>query len=164
MPDNSSPCPLAPPLVPSLLLWLTCSPLLMLSGKPFQHSGRRREPERERFRYSKRGKKRSTRKKEKVPAEALQRSSSLQVQLLKLFQMCVQRFTSSVDRSEPRSGTITGFTTFYFHSFFIFFPVCVSYSSPHSLHSSHCFRCSGYQRQECSHTHTHMHSTTQSLV
>lgn len=68
-----------------------------------------RESERKRFRdcERKRGRKKSTGDTEKVPAEALWRSPALQVQLLKLFQMCVQHFTSSANRSEPRSGRIT---------------------------------------------------------
>lgn len=116
--------------------------------------------ERERFRGSKRekrGKKKGTRENEKVPAEALRRSPSPQVQLLKLFQMCVQRFTSSADRSEPHSGTITGFTSSYFPHF----PLSSSFSlsvscpsSPDSLYSSHVMRCSDYQRKECTHTCT----------
>lgn len=92
-----------------------------------------------------------------MPAEALRRSPSPQVQLLKLFQMCVQRFTSSADRSEPHSGTITGFTSSYFPHF----PLSSSFSlsvscpsSPDSLYSSHVMRCSDYQRKECTHTCT----------
>lgn len=52
-----------------------------------------------------------------MPAESSRRSPPLQVQLLELFQMCVQCFTSSADRSEPHSGTITGFTSSYFPLF-----------------------------------------------
>lgn len=121
-----------------------------------------RSRERKIDRYSKRKKRKrkSTRKKEKVPAEALRRSSSLQVQLLKLFQMCVQCFTSSANRSKPHSGKITGFTSSYFPFFFIFFTVLVSSFSPDSLYSSRVVRCSGYQRQECTHTHAQRNTLT----
>lgn len=104
-----------------------------------QAGGNKRE---KKFRDCKRkqGGERARGKKEKVPAEVSRRNPSLQVQLLKLFQMRVQHFTSSANRSEPHSGTITTSPRPIF-PFFLFpssFPLSVSsYSNPDSPYSSH---------------------------
>jgi len=87
---------------------------------------------------------------EKVLAEALQRSPSLQVQLHKRFQMCVQRFTSSADRSEPR-GYNPWFNLILFPLLRPLFLALSLVPLLQSGYSSHVMRCSGYQRQECTH-------------
>lgn len=65
--------------------------------------------------------KKSSRRKEKLRADTTRRSPSLQVQLHKLFQMCVQHFTSSANSSEPHSALNHYFASSYFCLFFVSF-------------------------------------------
>ena len=130
----------------------------MLSGEPFQHSGRQRE--RERFRDGKRGKKNRAQGGEGAGRGFAEEPFSSGAAAQAVPDVCAALHVIS-DRSEPHCYNQWHYLLLLFSLFLPLFSRSVSCrASSESLRCSGVIRCFGLTRDRNTDTHTHTHTHT----